>query len=503
MRFGILAPVVLTSLYLFGCDSKTEEPVYDWQSPDPVSLLKEYHKANRAKKVSENNTSADGLTIYQDFSDGLQVAWKNANSKEFFNTFMNSLPISSLDFYSVAADTIIHMKGLSKEDVFEKVKNAKSYNKIYAPLDKALDQIVSAGKRAIFITDGELYNKAVGESDRPWAREGFAKWLSAGNKLSFYVTNYVEEKKEKHVFYMVFTPKDDINTEKDITTRLDVSLKQMSLDSLAFVSFHFNNNSYYLEKRYPTPKEGGVAEELEKYENYHINSEDNWEFVDAALPWSGIVAYLLEAKDDNTGKSKPKALFNKIFLDAKKLEFYKVNRVKIQVSDIYDDFYAYALDAHCKANPAKITKDAEDPTIKTIEDDFACYDSTGTVLRHPYSKKQKNILTTVFEPYDELFEDGMKESLVGEIRVRMKESGLDLSKLSREHENFFKIELVVEDFEPIFNNPNLKNFIWEGKRIEKNKAMYESVFQALLDAVPKGKVLYTWYLRTAPNDIEE
>ena len=112
-------------------------------------------------------------------------------------------------------------------------------------------------------------------------------------------------------------------------------------------------------------------------------------------------------------------------------------------------------------------------------------------------------MTTVFEPYDELFEDGMKESLVGEIRVRMKESGLDLSKLSREHENFFKIELVVEDFEPIFNNPNLKNFIWEGKRIEKNKAMYESVFQALLDAVPKGKVLYTWYLRTAPNDIEE
>ena len=90
----------------------------------------------------------------------------------------------------------------------------------------------------------------------------------------------------------------------------------------------------------------------------------------------------------------------------------------------------------------------------------------------------------------------------GEVEIQLASNFEESTSLSAEHENMMKLELIVDDVVPVTSNPNLQNFIWEGQKLPTNKAMYESVIMALRDAIPQGKVLYTWYIKAPFNDFK-
>lgn len=184
----------------FGCGGETEI-VYDWENPPPAELLKEYHKesttsAPRTSAAEELKPKDDTLCVYQDFSDGFQYAWKDFSSMEFYKLFVRSLKLSKTKFFAVGEKSNEELElggALDEKALFAHVADARNYHQNYAALDKALDAIVNARKNAVFVTDGELFTRVLGEVDYPWARKGFSQWLKGGNRLSFYVTNFEEK----------------------------------------------------------------------------------------------------------------------------------------------------------------------------------------------------------------------------------------------------------------------------------------------------------------------
>ena len=418
---------------------------------------------------------------------------------------------------------------LMNEDLFARVTNPKNYNRNYAALDNALNQIVNDKKRAVFVTDGELFSKDGGESELPWAREGFAKWLKDGNKLSFYVTDFIEKKKKKHVFYMIFTPADEIGSKADVTDALEYALKNMQVpgSELKYVSFHFQNNAFGLEKGFSGKAPGSLSGDLEVMEDsYALNSKGNWEYADVALNWSGIYTYFVEnAVSEKTGKPikggypligkrENSSQSASLALNATALEFYKVNSVKLRVKDIHDDFMSYATEAKCLQNPQEVKKrdngeveidpETEEPII-IKEGEPGCFDGKGNLLpEFKYSPKPAKVVTDVFVLNTDHFNETMMHNAKGEIEIQLAPNFEETSALTCDEcsENFLKLELIVDDVVPVTSNPNLQNFIWEGQKLPTNKAMYESVIMALRDAIPQGKVLYTWYIKAPFNDFK-
>ena len=509
------------ALGLQGCNPCEKGACYDWRSPAASKLLETYHKGESA--VEKNAPVDDSLRVYQDFSDGFQEAWKDANSMEFYRLFVSSLKISSAKFFVVGEKSLDLIAGISEKDLFARVTNVKNYNRNYAALDNALNQIVSEKKRAVFVTDGELFSKDGGESELPWAREGFAKWLKDGNKLSFYVTDFVEKGKKKHVFYMIFTPANEIGSNADVTDAMEYALKNMQVpgSELKYASFHFQNNAFGLEKSYSGKVPGSFNGDLEVMDSYSLNAKGNWEYAELGLSWAGIHKYFVEnAFDEKTGKpikgGRPiigsregGGQLATLALNATTLEFYSVKSVKLNVSNIYDDFYAYALDAKCTMNPRimkkrdngeiEINPETEEPIV-IQEGEPCCYDSVGMLLpQYKYSAKPPKKLTDVLVLNEDHFNETMAHNAKGEIEIQLAPN-FDGQSLSAEHDNLLKLELVVDDVQPVTTNPNLQNFIWEGQKLPTNKAMYESVIMALRDAIPQGKVLYTWYIKTFAND---
>ncbi|MBR3670849.1 MAG: hypothetical protein IKN70_12745 [Fibrobacter sp.] len=515
-----------SALALFGCGCPAKDG-YDWDSPSPAKLLETYHKGEVA--VEQKAIVDDSLLIYQDFSDGFQEAWKDANSMEFYRLFVSSLKISAAKFFVVGEKSLDLIAGISEKDLFARVTNPKNYNRNYAALDNALNKIVSDKKRAVFVTDGELFSKDGGESELPWAREGFAKWLKDGNKLSFYVTDFIEKKKKKHVFYMIFTPADEIGSKADVTDALEYALKNMQVpgSELKYVSFHFQNNAFGLEKGFSGKAPGSLSGDLEVMEDsYALNSKGNWEYADVALNWSGIYTYFVEnAVSEKTGKPikggypligkrENSSQSASLALNATALEFYKVNSVKLRVKDIHDDFMSYATEAKCLQNPQEVKKrdngeveidpETEEPII-IKEGEPGCFDGKGNLLpEFKYSPKPAKVVTDVFVLNTDHFNETMMHNAKGEIEIQLAPNFEETSALTCDEcsENFLKLELIVDDVVPVTSNPNLQNFIWEGQKLPTNKAMYESVIMALRDAIPQGKVLYTWYIKAPFNDFK-
>lgn len=490
-----------TCLFI-GCGGETEI-AYDWESPPPAELLKDYHKkstagAPRTPIVEEHKPKDDTLCVYQDFSDGFQYAWKDFSSMEFYKLFVRSLKLSKTKFFAVGEKSNEELglgRTLDEKALFAHVADARNYNQNYAALDKALESIVNTGKSAVFVTDGELFTRVLGEVDYPWARKGFAQWLKGGNRLSFYVTSFKEKGKAKYVYYMIFTPANAIGTSSDVARTLKSVLEDVdaSGQGIAFNSFHFQNNAFDLKKNFSETNSGSFNNELDIID-YELNPQDRWEYAMEDLDWSGIYKLFAQnPKDkDEGGPVIGRDGFNddyqgtKFVLDARGLDFYEIKSVK--VSDIYDDFYAYAIAKTCSAQKG--------------ESESACNDSLGMLkAKYEYSPRNSPILENVLALNKNLFDSTMQQKK-GEIEIQLA-ANFNTHPLSAEHKNFLKLELEVDEIQPKTNDPRLKqHFVWEGKSVQHNRTMYESIVLALRDALPEREVIWTWYFVTPASDNE-
>jgi hypothetical protein len=478
--------------------------------------IREYHQL--LSGTSHAGEETRNVDFYLDFTVGLNVAFRDANSRNFFDAVINSMKISSIDFYKLANDSIALFENTSKESLFTLLKDPNNYLKADAPIDKALDMIVRNNTFSILVTDGELWKKNEEEnaSSNPWARKTFADWLDKGNRIDFYITDHLDAGKTKHLYYMIFIPKVS-SSEKLPSDDISYFLKtDINAKTLVFDNFSFRNDFYKLKQDYASIQSSGAAEELATDKQSYINDFNNaYEYMDWALDWKSIIKYIRNAKDESTGNLVPggKDLIGKIYLDAKNSELYHLESIGLKVYDLFDDYSQFEFCKQCQAKPPVFKLDTKGNKELDLNNNSmpiilergleSCYDENGNLLsERKYNGPKLKTIEELFVLDQKLFNYSFGKDTVGEIDIKI-HPNFNGTQLSADRENFVRIDVIMTKCTPNTDNPKLKKFMWEGKRIPFNKGLYESIILAMKDANPEGKVIYSYYIKTLPNNYFE
>lgn len=475
---------------------------------EPNQIISEYHKFYTENYENQEIISAN-FAVYLDYSSGIKVAFNDAKTLQFYELFINSLKISKVDFYEVDKSDITEIKNIDKTDLYKKVKETNRFSGINAPLDKAVNQIVENNLEAVFITDGELWDN--GERDDPWAREQFENWLVKGNAIDFFVTDHLDASKEKHLFYMFFIPKEKIGDKNNISEQFQFYLdNSVEAKDLIYSQFSFSTNTYNLVQEYVTETSGGINENAAHDEYTYLNEGENqrFEYMDFMMKWKDMLKYIRYSYDDLGNEIKGgDPVVSKLFIETNGLEFYTIEELGIKVYDIYSDFEKFKLIKEAVANPptfildenGKPLLDSENHKIVDCPGQFEAYDDYGNLITDTIFSPNENLSTNneVFYFDNEVFINNFNEEGRGEIVIKFHEN-FDGTQISSERENLFRVDVYLKTVSPNTSNPNLEKFIWDGKQVDKNRSIYNSILGALNAANPQDEIIYTYYIRTLP-----
>lgn len=464
-------------------------------------IIKDYHQLFFNYKL--DSVKQKNYDIYLDFSPGMYVAFQDEKTKIFFDLFINSLKISEVDFYEVANSKIQMFENLKTTEIYRKIKDPNNYMLSYAPFNDVLDSINKTKSEAVFITDGELWVKDKGERDDPWAREQFENWLKQENEIDFYITDHTDAGKEKHIFYMFFIPKQKINNENNISDQFKYYLNHSGeTKNFQYSHFSFCNNSFKITTDYKTPSNGGAHEYAYIDPDAYLNEgpEYRFEYHEYLSGWKDMVKYILNYKDDDGNPvDNGDALIRNLFLDISDLEYFKVEELGIKVFDIRNDFNKYKNYRECIINQPKCSKSENNQII-----DYGlpgCYDENGKLFSEKIYTQATNfpVIENLFSFDQQNFITGIEKNKKGEILIKI-DKNFNGKQLSDEDYNLHRIDIYLKKVVPNTDDINLNKFIWEGKEVKYNRALYNSIIGALNDANPEGKVIYTYYIKTLPND---
>lgn len=501
--YKFITYTLLLIIFISSCTSNhCPEDAIEQNSND----IHEFHSHffNNFKKSEVNE-----FGIYLDYSSGMRIAFETEQNTNFYYLFINSLKISEPNFYAVESGQINKIESIGKSNLYKKIKDIKSYNKINAPLDIAIQEIVAKNSESVFITDGELWKD--GERDDPWAREEFGKWLKKGNTIDFYTTDFTEKGKQKHVFYMFFIPKNQMKNKNSVANQFKFYLeKSVEAKGLNFSHFSFSNSNYNLIQEYKKNDEAGVNINAELDFETYINAakKSNFEYLELYLPWIDMHQYISQAYNEQTGKpiKGGEALLKSLFLETENLEFYTIEELGIKVYSIGQEFINFTNCKLCAEGEkpsyeldenGKYLLDEENlPILKTYGEE-GCYNEIGELIQDT-TFKVKEKLTEIKELYffdNNAFNNNIKHEGRGEIVIKLFPE-LNEENLNLNCGNFHRIDVYLKKVSTNVSNPNLEKFIWDGIQLSKNRSIYNSIIGALNEANPEGKVIYSYYIRT-------
>jgi len=498
---------ILTILFLITTSCKKNKDCPEDLDISAKEIISEFHNTYFSRE--EVSKSGNNFNVYVDFSSSVKIAFADAKTYEFYELFINSLKISTVDFFEVAEDKISEISNMDKSDLYKLVKNAAKYIKTNAPLGQAVENIITENNEAVFITDGELWEN--GERDDPWAREGFTKWLKAGNTIEFFVTDHIEAGHQKHLFYMFFIPKNKAADKQSTANQFKFYLKNSAQASaLVYSHFSFSNNNFKLVKEYKSRTSGGVNENAENDEqNYYCSETDKFEYSELILTWKDIVKFIRASTDDN-GKTIPggEPLLNKLFFETTGLEFYNIEELGIKVYDMNKEFYNYKLIKEAQKNrptfetdeSGKTSLDENNKPIVKCPGQTECFNEWGElIIDSIFNPKTPKTIEELFEIDQNAFANNVKSQGRGEILIKIHKN-FDGTQINSEDDNLHRIDVYLKKVSVKTDNNNLEKFIWEGSQVDKNRSIYNSVLGALNEANPEGNVLYSFYIRTSAND---
>lgn len=477
------------------------------------NTLKSYHKTYFGGEKEQ--AEAKNFSIYIDYSDGMQVAFADPNARQFYELFVNSLPISQVSFFEVGKSQINEIENLAKSELYDKIKNRKKFVGNYAPLDLAAEKIVAQNREAVLITDGELFDKRLGERDDPWAREAFTTWLKNGNTIEFFVTDHTDAGKQKHIFYMFFVPKNTTPDAKSITGQFRFYLeKSVEAKSLQYTHFALSKTAYKIVQEYPTAKSGGANQYAEIDPETFVNQGETlgYEFHQYYLTWADMVEFIANAYDEKTGNpiQGGAPLISKLFIEPGALEFFSIEQVEIQTFDVKDDYYRFVKSQYCQ-NCEKPSFERNEKGEKILDQDNnpilaqtgdpECYDQYGKLIvdTNFQAAKKLPIVKELFTFDHEAFMNNYREQARGEIIIKI-HPNFDGSQLSAECGNLHRVDVFLKKVSENTQNPKLQKCIWKGKQVPKNRSIYNSILGALNQANPEGEVIYSFYIKTFAND---
>ena len=406
MKKGILSKLAsivglaVLLMTLTGCHTDPCPPENDTPMKEQV---RDY--LNHCSAEVEEHQFASGYSAYFDFSSGMPYAYEvpeNRKNLESVTKLITGFK-DEWEVYSLAYDQV-KREDLSQTELYQTIINTKC-TAIKAPINDAMSKIVSEDKLALLVTDFEEYEKSnvMGKDiieETAYATDEFEAWLLKGGVIKFYIMDFVETLKSgnlnKKLFFVVFD-----NKKMELSKKIDQSMTGGSYDD-----YVLRRNSYRVYTDY-RPGKGGNYEDnadpmiLQEYESY---SDGQIEFYDMANPWSTVLSELHQAKQMD---KKCEGLLSKLYIDLSNEETRNIKSLKLKITDITEDFYAYS--DHQFAMRYKPQSVADENGSEIIQVDpkspEACfYDAEGNLLpEYEYKPYRKPVIT------EELLEINQKE----------------------------------------------------------------------------------------------
>lgn len=500
----------LMAIFLFnacGHNSKDAFEIVNF-NPYDADLGKRIEAYQDAIIPNLANSKTGNPALYIDFSTGIFQAFKSSpNNSTLLKSVYGNLS-GELDVFMLKNDSIQPLLNSNSDIVGKMIVDQNNYKGVYAPIKDAVAEIVKKNNDALLITDfEEYYPVSAGRSeilDIPYLKELFINWLSKGNSIRFYISNYNENGIAKKLYFTVFNCGN--LAESGMISKLESSL-------VSLPHFDLSNKSYKLSQEYGGEKKGGIYYDnsvqdenaknvLELNKESYINglkNNNNFEFYQFNLDW----AHIEKAKS----QMKFVDFFRKIFIDLSNEDSYSLGDLGVKVYDVTDDFEYFA-----KCNEAlkhKFTPEkGSNGEFKFSENETDeikkyCYDPSGKLKENWIYKNDKNPLTVlpeIFTLNKELFTNNKKDNNKKiELAVSF-DPKFNIINI-KNPQGLIRVDIVINNSNP--STPSDDLFKWQSttKKGSQNIALFESIKYTLSDdkVKPTNKVIYSYYIKTNNN----
>lgn len=501
-------------VFLTSCGGNKEETA--WHVPlnffyDNIAAYHEAALGTQSKEKSGNQS------IYVDFSDGLVQAYSSETNKKVVDYFSQKMVGSSIDWYGLGKNHngVGKMEYANDRDMYNKVISPSSYVDIMAPIEEALKKISSSFNDAILITDFEEYTPDGKEQKYAYAKDYFIKWLESGNSITFYYSRYTETNGKsklsgtKNLYFVIFNY-GEID-ENSLVTKFNKAIESRGLSDLN--KFEINSNPYSVYNDYGGKEKTGLTLNpdvenksalevgdkegaLVNYYNAFLNNQRPFEAFEFGQNLNDLYDFYFKG----SGR-----FAKNLFLDASNNSSFILENVKIEVSDVTDDYANYIRSTEAKKNVPILKKDEGNNDIWDEKE-------MNEIMMECYEKNTKNLK----KEYKYNFTPGSKVSEVFDYDVtifsdRLKNSPKEIELITTFHKNFtgkfsnsdpiilridYAIESTQENYSTQIDALKWNSIINAANGV--NESLSESIRNTLQAVKPKG-ILYSYYLKLEPS----
>jgi hypothetical protein len=462
-----------------------------------------------ASQSQAGNQPAGPPKVYIDFSNGMIQAYKeNPDNAAILEKITQKLTGSDIKWYGLGKGQIYPLD-FPTTQLFNKVTDPKSYaTELMAPIQGAVKEITASAGDALLVTDFEEYTPDGKEQFENFAKGYATDWVSKGNSIDIFITNYQEKTKDrrtvdKHLYFIVF----NYGSEKKLLGDINYALKDRGYK---YETFSLSTDFYKLSNEYAAEKKGGnyydkdgndIISSLDA--NQYVNGlkkNKNFEFYAFQQPWKDI--YTNSKSLMEPGVPVPfNDFFRKLYLDASKDDVFQLKGLEVKVYDITDDFLFFVKSQEAKAHKPKLAKDANGNSIIATDETnpiaLSCYDAKGNLQEAwVYKPKEKAELNEVFVLNAELYNNGFKDTK-NKIELGTKyHSNFNGTQITNP-DGLLRVDIVIKDCNPNFDKLNM--FKWESTTVKgkNNESLAEAIRNTLDKVNPKGKVIYSYFIKAA------
>lgn len=421
-----------------------------------------------------------GVSVYVDFSDGMNAAYGTATSQNALRSVINVFTGAKdqAAFYSLADDEIKPLQ-LSQTEVYNAIMSGNNYTKPKAPIEKTLKDILDKHQPALLITDFEEYNGSVIQQQN-YAKDYFINWLSQGYNIIFYKLDYKEGSKPKHLYFTVFdSPEDTLaaEVEKALKPYLEDGMERFVLGGVCC--------SFNLTTAYPSSTQGGnyhnsegkdivsaVIEDgkEEAYKSYTTSVYSPFtEYYPFGEKWEGILSNISYTQEEGIPEADKFAnLLSKVYVNFTLQDGFDIKGVAAKVTNFEDSmnkFIAVADSLTAEGKEVEITTTLGNGS--EVKDMFK-----ASMIPAANSSLPGKGWNEIIVNFDSLFKGKIPASMSAET-------------------DLLKVDIIISDATPNLDRID-SFFAWQG-----NTSLAESVKNTLKSnkVNPQGRAIITYYLK--------
>ncbi len=508
--FIIISAVSVTVVCLIFCGGENEKSAFS--NFHPEKEIEKYIDGYYSVSLGESSNPKTGKSaVYIDFSDGLIQAYtKNPQNVSIIQAITNKLVSPSIEWFALGGGKISNLEYNSNE-LFNKVSDPKQYKDIMAPIQETLKKITEGNNDAMLVTDYEEYTTDGKEQFENYPKSYFINWLKKGNSITFFYTDYEEvnsktkNKSAKHLYFTVFTQ--GRPNENSMISMVRDALKGRYTTS----EFTLSNNPYSVSNEYGGKDYTGLQnKQFNQWTNLNNNA-----CLDKKLPYE--VIGVNKAWDEDVDKyikniiDKESGIFlGKLFLNASDQSSYKLNKVAVKVYDATEDYKFYAQCEVAKNHAPKMTKDKGKNDVWSSESKkdnitTTCYEKDKTELKKEWiygatTAKQPELWEEVFSYDENIFGSHLKNSPEKVELITTFNKNYKLKNI-KNSAALMRVDIIIDDATFNSENTKLNDFQWNSttQKDKVNNSLSEAIRNTLQDpsVSPKGKILYSYYIKLA------